>query len=617
MPSSTPRIDSTFSDDLLNQFEHETGYTFDAERRNVLREEESAFIEACPGSGKTTVLGAKLILLNRSQPHLGICVLSHTNVAREQIERMLQGKQTSVLRYPHFVGTIQSFADRFLGIPEFLSRHDTRPTIDSDVYTKQATFEYRQIPFGLRTYFRKRAVPGNDGSSFLASARYDTANIELLSQYRDNTEHPLSLSPTTHAYHALKDAKDRITAAGFVGYEDMYAYAMERLRLYPFLVDILSKRFSLVLVDEMQDTAPHQFNIIEAIFRDRSVIQYCGDSRQCLYVDSHWQLGKPLTINNSLRYSDAIARLCDPVAIKPAGLKGLTSATRRAHSLILFEPAHIDQVLPAFCEIIRSSGLPIKSTDPYVAVGMVAKPNQDPSRLSITSYAPYFREGLPPLNVAEYVDVALSKVGTHRNLFGVAQYVRRIAAAVATAILNRPLKADERRKLIDARFNIQIAECVIGLTKLWAGQISREYWRDLLLGLCRDILGVETEEILDHPFIQVADGRQLIQPANIFVSGDGVEIQIRTIKGAKGQTHAATLVLDTYYHNSMLEAIIPYLINQPPRKHGKRMIQDYLPHTYVGMTRPRELVCLAMQSSDSILAKVEQFEKQGWKIVYC
>ena len=64
---------------------------FDAERIEALKDMSSVDIQACPGSGKTTLLVAKLAILCKKWPNKnrGICVLSHTNVAREEIESRL------------------------------------------------------------------------------------------------------------------------------------------------------------------------------------------------------------------------------------------------------------------------------------------------------------------------------------------------------------------------------------------------------------------------------------------------------------------------------------------------------------------------------------------------
>ena len=60
-------------------------------RAEVLLCNETLDIEACPGSGKTTLLVAKLAILARKWQacRSGICVLSHTNAARREIERCL------------------------------------------------------------------------------------------------------------------------------------------------------------------------------------------------------------------------------------------------------------------------------------------------------------------------------------------------------------------------------------------------------------------------------------------------------------------------------------------------------------------------------------------------
>ena len=77
-------------------------------------------MSACPGSGKTTVLLAKLKLLADRMPFVngaGICVLSHTNVAVDEIRKRLSGYADKLLSYPNYIGTIQSFVDKFVTMP--------------------------------------------------------------------------------------------------------------------------------------------------------------------------------------------------------------------------------------------------------------------------------------------------------------------------------------------------------------------------------------------------------------------------------------------------------------------------------------------------------------------
>ena len=93
----------------------------DQSRQDFMRARTTLDVSACPGSGKTTLIVAKLAIMARKWPHRtrGICVLSHTNAAREEIQRRLRGTVVGqqLLSYPHFIDTIHGFVNRFLALP--------------------------------------------------------------------------------------------------------------------------------------------------------------------------------------------------------------------------------------------------------------------------------------------------------------------------------------------------------------------------------------------------------------------------------------------------------------------------------------------------------------------
>ena len=64
-------------------------------------------VQAAPGNGKTTLLVAKLALLSRfwTSRAEGVCVISHTNAARQEVEKKLSShpSASAFLSYPHFV----------------------------------------------------------------------------------------------------------------------------------------------------------------------------------------------------------------------------------------------------------------------------------------------------------------------------------------------------------------------------------------------------------------------------------------------------------------------------------------------------------------------------------
>ena len=98
---------------------------------------ETLDLEACPGSGKTTLLVAKLAILARkwTERRRGFCVLSHTNVARREIENRLGNTAAGqrLLGYPHFIGTIHSFVNEFLALPWLRSQGYPIERIDDEI----------------------------------------------------------------------------------------------------------------------------------------------------------------------------------------------------------------------------------------------------------------------------------------------------------------------------------------------------------------------------------------------------------------------------------------------------------------------------------------------------
>ncbi|WP_217558829.1 UvrD-helicase domain-containing protein [Streptomyces sp. GbtcB6] len=87
------------------------------EQWNFIQSAESLDLQAAPGSGKTSLIGLKLALLGQAwvSPTRGICVLSHTNTAKDEITHRLTATPAGrrLLQYPHFIGTIQAFTNTF------------------------------------------------------------------------------------------------------------------------------------------------------------------------------------------------------------------------------------------------------------------------------------------------------------------------------------------------------------------------------------------------------------------------------------------------------------------------------------------------------------------------
>ena len=92
-------------------------------------------------------------------------------------------------------------------------------------------------------------------------------------------------------------------------------------------------------------------------------------------------------------------------------------------------------------------------------------------------------------------------------------------------------------------------------------------------------------------------------------------MEISTIHGVKGETHHATLVLETmnrvYDISSMLPWIIDPELNVPTQITKKKFMKQL----YVAVTRAKHLLCMAIHTDRISPEQIQQLESLGWNVV--
>jgi hypothetical protein len=102
--------------------------------------------------------------------------------------------------------------------------------------------------------------------------------------------------------------------------------------------------------------------------------------------------------------------------------------------------------------------------------------------------------------------------------------------------------------------------------------------------------------------------------------GRRVDIRLGSIHSVKGQTHLATLLLNTFRNGHSSQKLLPWLLGKKVNG-GKAKAQnrDRLLQTYVAMTRPSHLVCLAVPRSAlgdgaALNGHLETLKERGWHV---
>ncbi|WP_241302021.1 MULTISPECIES: UvrD-helicase domain-containing protein [Burkholderia cepacia complex] len=613
----------------------------DIERRGALLENESRDFNAVPGSGKTSLLAAKLLLLAKKWPHTrrGICVLSHTNVARDEIARRLAetADGAQLLSYPHYIGTIHSFVNHFFAMPILRSLEQKVDVIDDDVFADKARARLQLGQFTKLRYFLGNQ---NNGDDIVTTLFYRTA--ELAVQVEKGA------LPATHtpSYHSLVSLKAQLTKQGIFRHRDMFAYADLALKTCPHLVDVVHRRFPMVFIDEMQDTSWDQESFLNRIFDGKSVMQRFGDVDQKILLDE--ENADRLTfprqghgcISTSKRFGDAIARAVASVRMSGDAVVG-EGTSAHAPILLLYATDDAPKVIQHFGKLIISR-LSTTEVSTHNVKAMCARKtgegNVDAGR-HLRDYWPAYGVGLPSTGIrSENFWSLVGDAGTSLQEASLSARVSDVRRGLLLVLRDAgsPLAKDIRdgRALPRAASAFAPAGRMDALTRqlaLSGEQLCSVDQRAALFQLLYeglkpylpDELEIEAFKALsvfDEPEDVARAGlAPAVTTCHMLDQGRSLQIDVGTVASMKGETHSASLVLESYGGISRKFDValgLEYIAGVPSKALVKlpKTQQAQMRNLYVAMSRPTSLLCLAANESRVPQKVCDALAKKGWQI---
>lgn len=616
-------------------------------RLDVLRSNASVDVAACPGSGKTTLLVAKLAILAKrwTSPSAGICVLSHTNVARSEIESRLRTDPAgrSVLSYPHFIGTIHGFVNQFVALPWLRSQGVEVVVIDDDICLRRRLSK-------LGPSLRKRVSESNRGIDLLRirDAEHDLEEISW-GGGKLGTETPM--------YKAFVAACREATTEGFFCHDDMMIWAGQALDQNSEIRNAVRQRFPILFLDEVQDNDEVQSKLLHRLFIDGDcavVRQRFGDMNQAIFrsasntdadganCDVFPDDSIAIPVANSHRFGNQIAALADPLALTPPGLIGLREHTEEENgkqaAILLFDAAQPMSVLPAFAGLLTNRfSAAERAIGIFAAVGAIHRDTNRPDTPNcVAHYWSGYEHDLAriqgrPATLIGYLRRGIFEASGSGDLRPIvestAEALLRLSTMLNPAVrhpnfsnryrqLARLLEQDRRTV---QRFHALCWKLARG--QLPAGAAEWQKWKkpikDIATALLNGADAQETDAFMDWEDERVFDGIAA-RSGNIFaypVAEPAVRIKVGSIHSVKGETHLATLVFDTHYKGSHLTRIKPWLTgDKSGLTGGKPELRKSLKQHYVAVTRPSHLLCLAMRSDAFTDAEIAQLRARQWSI---
>lgn len=669
---------------------------FDSTKVIIIKEDSSCYVQACPGSGKTTTLLAKLIILANKMPlpeGKGICVLTHTNVAIDEIKAKLGTKADVLFRYPNFFGTIQTFLHKYVTAAALHYFYGSQITyVDDEMSNAVFLKKYYKLPIresklrGLifkRTTLKEHTINAAEiealgGVDMLTAAnvikkkkRVDKYIFQLKGynwsqiprKYRssiqtkgNSIQNSLILSfrvdwnsnkiitdsgsirvdsPSGTEYMKIKEEMFR---EGILSFQDAYDLAFRYIREKKLDFSRFSdKRFKYLFIDEVQDCDGLQVDLIQKIFdENKVVIQRFGDYCQAIYdgeekegtENNELKGDNVLYIHDSNRFGENIAKplrtLCMENNHKLHGNPDVHSAKP---IIITYEDPL--SVLPKYANLLSITSIPEmgdcsvleiakkeRAEDPLhrvnlKACGWVGKKGATNKKRLIESYFPAFEkknvkqrvEGNsfedfilknPKKNVKDCAISIIQGILKVLDLCDVKNGSRRYTR---TSLLEFLQATDVEQKDMFLQelmsWSLLITQCHSDKDIRQIKDTIYQYIVNTLLPIFAKSITQEATEFFNTVNSGTQDG-QVVGQGDVYVK-DGVEIEVATIHAVKGETHASTLYLETSYFGKHESERLSAQFKGIPYIGADERTLSSLKVAYVGMSRPRYLLCVAIQ----------------------
>lgn len=659
------------------------GKEFDDERKAFIRNLSTIDLQAVPGSGKTTALLAKLLIIERKLPFpdgSGVLVISHTNAAVDEIKEKIQKHCPKLFSYPNFIGTIQSFVDEFLAIPFYISKFKKKPIrIDNEIYNEKIKSCLDKIwlhRFNLsQEVNNKVAHIKNNNEALFYNFRFQFSNeIQLVKKLNDDileikkprgNTRPQNYRDYTQqekqdVYNWFLEFKKVILKSGILHFDDAYFLADVYLNKITAIKNILQKRFAYVFVDEMQDMDTHQYNLLEKTFYDDgngvSIIQRIGDKNQAIYHSSNsvktvevWQLrANPENILNligSQRLSKPIADVVKKFALYNDAnfdIIGLNECDIKPHILV-FETETIASIIPCFAQIVKKykENSRLKSKRDFKDIKVVCwntdwkedeTSRNDATKLRLEDFYKGFKKekGKPKQDYNNlksyllYYEKRQTLEPVRKNVLNAFLKILRLENINTTD--DRPYT---KKKLIDVirekdiekgnkkydELNFNLYNWAIGIIRektneVWEG--IKAYVPTLLEMFDKTISN--SSDFINNDNVEILPENAEVLAITNHYREEEFEIEITSVHAVKGQTHCATLYLESCYqgkHES--ERLSTQFLGNSfndTKVHHKSSVKM----AYVGFSRPTDLLCIAIHK-DRFDKFLRDINIEEWEII--
>ena len=485
-------------------------------------------------------------------------------------------------------------------------------------------------------------------------------------------------SKTDNILSFINEYKIEILKKGILHFDDCYFLAENYLFKYPEIKSILQNRFKYVFVDEMQDLEKYQIDIIENIFNgnnSKTIIQRIGDPNQAIYnsnskkvkIECDWKERKPLFLKGSNRLTKLNSNLVNRFILDSkkdkAGIPKFIVESKGEEGikphLIVFSHETKHLLKDKFKELINKHNLhhcEKNKENGFKIIGWSAvwdEKKEDNENIRLQDVFPEYSKE----SKAKKED--FSTLSKHLQLF---DENKKTLEAVRKSILNALIyilllenekyKTIVRGKEVERRYSkSEMIKHIQSLQLEEKHPLAYEVFKEKLFKWCFDLVTKKNyeavfnsiKEFINTEFREwfelneslkpatqlfILNFEKEVKPVKEIIKEEDISIDIATIHSVKGQTHCATMYIETFKNNyeSQKTQIINVLTNKDhnfivgEKNKGKNAGEkdafgkEALKMMYVGFSRPTHLLCFAALE-ENVKGNIEKYKNAGWVVI--
>lgn len=255
--------------------------------------DKSCFLKACPGSGKTEVVGIKAAyeIANWEDTFSGMAILSFTkNAAKEIADRVAKYDGINATKHPHYIGTIDAWLHSYILHPfghkvtGFHGKDGDKSYNLMDNSTDAPFLENEKYRLSYLVEIKKegKIVLNDDDTPKTKQVPYFnteyTLNYKGIPTPNKESTFPYGLSETN-----LKQKKQNFLLDGFATYQDAEYLSYKLLNENILILEMFAKRFPVIFIDECQDLSQSQIRLLHLLKEKGVHLLFIGDLNQAIY----------------------------------------------------------------------------------------------------------------------------------------------------------------------------------------------------------------------------------------------------------------------------------------------------------------------------------------------